>query len=117
MIAIIMLPNLTKLGILIDFRLNQDFIAKNLCVNKDEPILMCSGRCYLSSQLQKAEEQENRQAPLHKKEKLETFHYFFSNISTSHLLPQFTRKVNPLYVNKLFNSSFIMDVFHPPERD
>ena len=42
------------------YRVNRDFIAKNLCVNRDKPMLNCNGQCYLSKQLQAAEEKEQK---------------------------------------------------------
>lgn len=29
------------------FRSNQEWLAEQYCVNKDEPLLMCQGKCYL----------------------------------------------------------------------
>ena len=65
-----MLPNLTKIGILIDFKINQDFIAEVLCINREKPMTMCNGKCYMSEQLKKVEEQEEKQATNNKKERL-----------------------------------------------
>ena len=33
------------------FKVNQDFIAKTLCVNQDQPEKMCSGKCYLTQKI------------------------------------------------------------------
>lgn len=38
----------------IDYLLNKDYIAKNLCVNKDKPKSCCKGKCHMVKQLQKA---------------------------------------------------------------
>jgi len=35
------------------WKINQDFIAKNLCVNIDKPSMGCRGKCQLNKQLQK----------------------------------------------------------------
>lgn len=37
----------------IDYLLNRDYIAKNLCVNKDKPKSCCKGKCHLVKQLNK----------------------------------------------------------------
>ena len=42
------------------YRVNRDFIAKNLCVNRDKPMLNCNGQCYLSKQLKAAEDKEQK---------------------------------------------------------
>ncbi len=101
MITALMLPNLTQIGILIDFKINQDFIAEVLCINKEKPMSTCNGKCYLSEQLKKAEEQEEKQAPTNKKERLEVL-YCYSKSSLG--IPSFARnhksKLNPAYENE-----------------
>jgi hypothetical protein len=41
-----------------DFIINQDFIARVLCINKENKPLHCKGHCYLSKQLKKQASQE-----------------------------------------------------------
>lgn len=36
------------------YLLNRDYIAKNLCINKNKPKCCCHGKCHLVKQLQKA---------------------------------------------------------------
>jgi hypothetical protein len=38
----------------IDYLVNKDYIAKNLCINKDKPKSCCKGKCHMVKQLQKA---------------------------------------------------------------
>lgn len=38
------------------FELNKEYIAKNLCENRDQPKMSCCGKCYLGKQLTKTEE-------------------------------------------------------------
>jgi len=42
------------------YRVNQDYIAKNLCENRDKPMLNCNGQCYLAKQLKAFEEKEQK---------------------------------------------------------
>lgn len=35
---------------IIDYVINKDFIATNLCVNNDKPELDCNGKCYVVNQ-------------------------------------------------------------------
>lgn len=37
----------------IDYLVNKDYIAKNLCINKDKPKSCCKGKCHMVKQLQK----------------------------------------------------------------
>ena len=52
------------MGILIDFKLNQDFIAKALCINKEKPMSNCNGKCILAQKLKKAGEPQKKVFPL-----------------------------------------------------
>lgn len=36
---------------ILDFEINRDFIASNLCENKDNPNSSCGGKCYLTKRL------------------------------------------------------------------
>jgi hypothetical protein len=111
-----MLPNLTKIGILIDFKINRDFIATVLCINKEKPLTMCNGKCYLSEQLKKAEEQEEQQAPTSKKERLEVVYYFIKNpLASLFLSDRYSRKLNHAYKSEFYRSSFAADIFRPPK--
>jgi hypothetical protein len=37
----------------IHYLINKDYIAKNLCINKDKPKSCCKGKCHMVKQLQK----------------------------------------------------------------
>jgi hypothetical protein len=54
------LPLMNQWGAVAYYRVNQDYIAKNLCVNRDKPMLNCNGQCYLAKQLKAAEEKEQK---------------------------------------------------------
>ncbi len=45
------LPTLYKAGFFAYFHLNRDYIAENYCVNKEEPITLCYGQCFLTKGL------------------------------------------------------------------
>lgn len=111
-----MLPNLTKIGILIDFKINQDFIAEVLCINREKPMSTCNGKCYLSEQLKKAEEQEEKQPPTNNKERLEVVYYYATSSFDFPLYTDyFVSKLNPACVDEFYTSSFIADIFRPPK--
>lgn len=42
----------------VEFELNKEYIAEFLCINKEKPMTICGGKCYLSKELQKANEQD-----------------------------------------------------------
>jgi len=54
------LPLMNQWGAVAYYRVNQDYIAKNLCENRDKPMMNCNGQCYLAKQLKAAEEKEQK---------------------------------------------------------
>ncbi len=45
----------------IAFKINKEYIAENLCVNKSSPWMNCNGRCYLMKKLKQTQEKEKKQ--------------------------------------------------------
>jgi len=56
MTAYLILPALP----VIDYLVNKDYIAKNLCVNKDKPKSCCKGKCHMVKQLQKTNQNSEK---------------------------------------------------------
>jgi len=54
-----------KVFYVIDWKMNQDIITEKYCENKDKPMMNCNGKCYLSKQLEKAEQQEQDERNQH----------------------------------------------------
>ena len=46
-----MASTFSKAVIVVDFYANQDYIAKNLCENRGNPLMHCCGRCLLRKRL------------------------------------------------------------------
>lgn len=44
-----------KLGVITYFQLNRDYIAEVLCINRDKPITLCNGQCFLEKNLDLAD--------------------------------------------------------------
>ncbi|MCW3466309.1 hypothetical protein [Chitinophaga nivalis] len=59
--------------VMLDYYLNQSYIAKNLCINRDKPQLHCNGKCHLKKQL-KEEDRRSQENPERKADnKVEIF--------------------------------------------
>jgi hypothetical protein len=52
---------MSQVFIVAKFLNNQDFIAQNLCENKDKPVLKCNGKCQLAKELEQNEEKQTNQ--------------------------------------------------------
>ncbi len=56
------------------FKLNQSYIAAELCENRLEPLILCSGVCYLDKQLELLDEKEQNSNAVQKLE-VKDFHF------------------------------------------
>lgn len=99
-----------------DYKINYDYISKELCINRDKPMSMCHGKCYLTKQLQKATEQEKKHAADVNKEKSDVLFYpsilsiCFLNWGNTCL-----NKINRVYTPPFNHASFISNIFRPPQ--
>lgn len=49
----------------VSFKLNQNFIARELCVNRNKPEMHCNGKCFLAKKIAEAKERKaSREAPV-----------------------------------------------------
>jgi len=46
----------------LDYELRKEYIIANLCVNRDNPIAVCEGKCYLAEKIVEAKKQDERRA-------------------------------------------------------
>ena len=75
LLVIVVIQTFSAFVIEADFFLNQDYIAKNLCVNRDKPMMHCNGKCYLAKKLK---EEGKSQAPASKSERSDVITFFRS---------------------------------------
>lgn len=80
------MPLVNQWGAVAYYRVNQDYIAKNLCENRDKPKMNCNGQCYLAKQLKAQEEKESKSAN-DRLEKLPEIILTFQEILDSPLVP------------------------------
>lgn len=106
-----LLQNVSKLVIVINYQVNKEFIAKNLCVNRDKPKSCCEGKCELKKQLDEEDKKENIPTSTFK-DKFEKQNYYSPNLNVfayqiSEATPNFK------YLSRKTNS-YLQQVFHPP---
>ena len=102
-----------ELGIYLSFKLNQDYIAEFLCIEKDNPESTCQGCCQLKNKLEEHEKQK-QDLPQSENRKYEI--QLFTSKPAAGLIPfQNVEKViqfSPRNTSILF-ANFI---FHPPKK-
>ena len=100
--------------ITLDFYVNQNYIAKNLCENRDKPQLHCDGKCQLCKKLKQEDNKDKQNGAQQKENRVEVLSSktFFAEIN----IP-FSTRIKQSYFLK--NTNFVIDqsypFFHPPQ--
>ncbi len=98
-----------------DYIINYEYIANELCENKDEPELQCNGKCHLMKELAKASEDEK---PISEKKSLhqETEVLFYQPVvDFTFKNDAFTAEyVQPAAYANFYSHLAVVSVFHPP---
>lgn len=58
---LILLQSFSKVWIVFSFKINQNYIAKVLCINRDRPERHCNGQCVLMQRIKADEERDKKQ--------------------------------------------------------
>ena len=105
---------LYKLGILAYFQINRSYIAEVLCINKEKPMTLCYGDCFLKKNLKFADETEKSTPPSANKENLE-IPFFILSEACSLTNPTGISITFPyLKRDALALNGFPTSIFHPP---
>jgi hypothetical protein len=102
-----------KLGIITYFQANRDYIAEVLCINKEKPITLCHGQCFLDRNLALADEETPQQTPASGKVKIETsiFLGVIVDIHLSKTVADIDQNPSP---ETLYSFTSGKTLFHPP---
>jgi hypothetical protein len=101
-----------------DYELRKDFITRNYCINKNRPEMNCDGKCYLAKQLEKAEQEDQKQATSNFISKLLSFE---TVIKTNDFVNFFLKKSfktkddSHFKVLEFLLSKNVFSFFHPPQ--
>lgn len=61
----ISLPTLSPWGTVAYYHINKKYIAKVLCENRDKPIPICNGKCFLVKKLKEQQEKKDKENTEH----------------------------------------------------
>ncbi len=98
--------------ILINYQVNKEYISKNLCENKNKPMLHCNGRCHLQKQLAAQDKKDKSPFSQTLKDKFE-LQYISDNTSPLITSNSEEAKGNSVYSFSVPTNS-LESVFHPP---
>ncbi len=96
------------------FKINQEYIAAELCEQRDRPASSCNGKCHLQKKL--AESEKNTSENPKAIPQTETLNFFLppagQTIQENREL-LFTTKY-PKYIHPFFGTEIPAEIFHPP---
>lgn len=98
---------------MVSFKINQEYIAANLCINRFEAIPVCKGSCFLEKQINQDKKQQQNFPDL----KLKVITLFCQdNISDilTHTKVFQSRVVYPSLNTAFVSSAYLRSVFRPP---
>jgi len=100
----------------LDYELRKEYIIANLCVNRDNPIVVCEGKCYLAEKIVDAKKQDERRAEQNFMASL-----LFQSMDTGNPFifkspERFERRLTVTfdYISPFLARTVIADIFHPP---
>jgi hypothetical protein len=113
---LIFLQPFGKIWIFVSFKINQDYIAKNLCENRAKPIMRCNGKCQLMKKLNQADKDEQKQFPSTIKEKSEFLYcHNLTNFRIHRQIYFFDKKQSFFDYKFQYSSSYLTEIFRPPK--
>jgi hypothetical protein len=98
----------------ISFKINQNYIAKNLCINRDTPKSTCNGKCHLSYTIVENHDNDGDEALPIFPENTRNLIFTFSNPKRTFIKRNFILKETFTSNQSLIANKYITDIFHPP---
>lgn len=95
------------------FKINQDFIAATICINRFDAVPICKGSCYLEQQLASNREQQDKLPDLKTKE-ITLFYQQHATLIATPLVIKNTAVVYVAYNSTFIPSTYLQSVFRPP---
>lgn len=97
----------------IDYWMNKDFIASELCENQDKPELKCDGKCHLKKEIQQSEQEQNDSQQISVRLMVEFFQPITQFVLRTH--QSIEQKKNYPSYSEVALSGHFRSIFHPPK--
>ena len=112
-LAGILLQTFSQVVIVAEYYANKDYIAKNLCENRDKPMMHCDGKCCLRKKLAQQGKEQVPNSRNQKSEQVVNLFYADAKFEITHFSPVIV-STRHFSRNDMGTSSFHHSVFHPP---
>ena len=104
-----------KIGVIAWFNANRDYVATELCENKNAPEKKCAGKCYLKKQLNKIEQGSDKSKQLPEKKHKTEFSEFITSVAPHFAISFFTQsQVSAVAYTDNYSFNCSQSIFHPP---
>ncbi len=110
----VLFQSMNKLVVIINYEIHKDYIAKNLCENRDKPKMCCKGKCQLKKQLNNTENEGTK----NKTSNRFTFDdYVAVDAKQIHAtaIPETIVKKKTAILSQQYSFDPLLTVFHPPQ--
>jgi hypothetical protein len=111
-LILLVFQNTSSLWVIGAFYINQDYIAKNVCINRFDAVPICKGQCYLTKELKTTEKQDQKIPTVTYKE-IQLFCEYEMIFSFSKPV-LFSKRIYPVLKKDQLKSAFIFSIYHPP---
>lgn len=113
-----LLPTVSSWGIIAQYQLDKDYIARILCENRDRPELHCDGKCYLAKRL-KAQQDKQDKETTERVQKTPSIQLFCTNTTDFSCLPAYLihRERTAFVYQFTAYSAPLSPIFQPPTID
>ncbi|UZR96387.1 hypothetical protein [Chondrinema litorale] len=115
LVSLFLVQITTRVWIVFSFKINQEYIARNLCEKRDEAITMCYGSCYLKKKLKKTEESNTQQLPSTLKLKFETLYFSEYKLQMPFAENIIVQKDYNSFYHFIKSNCALQGVFRPPQ--
>lgn len=108
-----LLHSTSRMIVYFNYWANQEFIAQNLCENRDEPVMECNGKCHLKKELDKDDDRKQQD----QKQQVEVLLFVSQNEIKSFEYQLFDFPVEKSYYtcyNKQIPEGVSNKIFQPP---
>jgi Rad3-related DNA helicase len=100
----------------IAFKINQDYIAKTLCINRNKPEVLCNGKCVLEKNLSEEDSQSKKEIPQKLKDQSDTVYYFDESCGLPERQTEvLSKRKRSFHYQSPFTQVCAKGIFHPPK--
>ncbi len=115
LLIVLALPGVSRLWIMADFNLNRETIAELFCINKEKPMTICYGSCYLGQQLREVENNEAEESQTVTYQ-IKISPYLFTTKAIPSGIGYVADKLQTFrFVSRIYYYDPLNRIFHPPK--